>query len=236
MQIKIIATGSTKWEHFIRRWGVSFLIGEDVLFDAFGHAGVFWRNIRKYNVDTMQIKHVVVSHKDWDHIAGLWHLIEGRNDMTVYICPGFSQEFKDKINSSRAKVVELSGLSLIKEGVYSTGQIYVESEGRQIYEQSLILEMKDNLAVITGCAHPGILNIIDFVKHNLNKEIFLVIGGFHLKDSSWKEIVNIVAELKASGIKKIAPTHCTGKKATSLMQKEFQDRFIKIAPASIIEI
>ncbi len=36
MKIKIIAAGLSKWERFIRRWGVSFLIGEDVLFDALG--------------------------------------------------------------------------------------------------------------------------------------------------------------------------------------------------------
>jgi hypothetical protein len=30
MEIKLIAEGSTKWERFIRHWGLSFLIGEDV--------------------------------------------------------------------------------------------------------------------------------------------------------------------------------------------------------------
>ena len=66
MKIKIIAIGSSKWERFIRRWGVSFLIGEDVLFDAFGDPGVLLNNMRKFNVDPTKIKHIVLSHDDWD--------------------------------------------------------------------------------------------------------------------------------------------------------------------------
>lgn len=38
IQIRLIAAGISKWEHSIRKWGVSFLIGEDTLFDAFGDA------------------------------------------------------------------------------------------------------------------------------------------------------------------------------------------------------
>lgn len=43
MGIKIIAVDPTKWQRFIRRWGVSFLIDEDVLFDTFGDPGVLLR-------------------------------------------------------------------------------------------------------------------------------------------------------------------------------------------------
>jgi metal-dependent hydrolase (beta-lactamase superfamily II) len=43
MQIKVIAVGSTKWQRLIRRWGVSFLIDEDILFETFGDPYVFLR-------------------------------------------------------------------------------------------------------------------------------------------------------------------------------------------------
>jgi 7,8-dihydropterin-6-yl-methyl-4-(beta-D-ribofuranosyl)aminobenzene 5'-phosphate synthase len=99
MKIKIIATGSSKLQRFIRRWGVSFLIGEDVLFDTFGDPGVLMDNMRKFKVDTAKIKHIVLSHDDWDHITGLWCLLPNRQDITVYICPGFKREIKDRIAS-----------------------------------------------------------------------------------------------------------------------------------------
>ncbi len=85
MRIKIIAVGSSKWERLIYRWGVSFLAGEDVLFDTFGDPGVFLHNIRKFNIDTAKVKHIVLSHDDWDHIAGLWYVLDKRKDISVYI-------------------------------------------------------------------------------------------------------------------------------------------------------
>ena len=66
MQVRVIAVGSTKWERFIRRWGVSFLIGEDVLFDTFGDPGVFLGNMRRFNIEPAKIKYIVISHDDWD--------------------------------------------------------------------------------------------------------------------------------------------------------------------------
>ena len=71
MKIKVIATGASKWERFIRRWGIAFLIGDDMLFDTFGDARVFMNNVRKFKIDLSKIKHIVISHDDWDHVTGL---------------------------------------------------------------------------------------------------------------------------------------------------------------------
>ncbi|MBU1006253.1 MAG: MBL fold metallo-hydrolase, partial [Candidatus Omnitrophica bacterium] len=71
MDIKIIATGSAKRERFIKRWGVSFLIG-DLLFDTFGRPDVLFSNMRKMKIDPADIRHIVISHDHWDHVAGLW--------------------------------------------------------------------------------------------------------------------------------------------------------------------
>jgi 7,8-dihydropterin-6-yl-methyl-4-(beta-D-ribofuranosyl)aminobenzene 5'-phosphate synthase len=236
MPIKIIAVGSSKWERFIRRWGVSFLIGEDVLFDTFGDPGTLLNNMRKLEVDLSKIKHIVLSHDDWDHISGLWRLILDRKDITVYICPGFNFQVKEKIRSFGVKVIESSGFTLIKDGVYSTGELYGESEGRQIYEQSLVIETANGISVICGCAHPGIEKIIETVTKQFNKGIYMVTGGLHLKDSSETEIVNIIKFLRQRGVQKVAPMHCTGKYAEQFMRKAFGDGFIRVRQGGIIEL
>ena len=64
----------------------------------------------------------------------------------------------------------------ICRGVYSTGEI----QG-VVNEQSIIFDTDSGLVVITGCAHPGILNILKKVKEIRNKEIYLVLGCFHLE-------------------------------------------------------
>lgn len=235
MKIRILATGSSKWERFIRRWGVSFLIGDDVLFDTFGDPGVLLRNMQKFNVDASKIRHIVLSHDDWDHISGLWYLMRDKKDIVVYICPGFRQEIKDRLNSFGVRVVE-AGVSIsIKEGVYSTGQLCAEPKVNMIYEQSLVIKNVNGLAIITGCAHPGIINIVDSAKRVFSEDVNLIIGGMHLKDEPVSFIKEIIFRLKSCGVKKIAPLHCTGKVAERLLKAEYKDNCIMLKPGEDIE-
>ncbi len=237
MKIKIIATGSTKWERFIHRWGVSFLIGEDLLFDTFGKPGVLLSNMRKFNINPAQIKHIFLSHDDWDHISGLWGLIQDRSDVTVYICPGFKQEIKDRIASFGVRVVEAEALTVIKENVFSSGQMQSTCSDRVIFEQVLVLKSSRNLSIITGCAHPGIINIIDTVERQFPQgRVYALAGGFHLKDYTHDVTMHIIGVLKDKGIRRIVPTHCTGKWATKMIRYEFGYRCLKAVEGSSIEL
>ncbi|MFA6358037.1 MAG: MBL fold metallo-hydrolase [Candidatus Omnitrophota bacterium] len=237
MKIKIIAMGSSKWERFIHRWGVSFLIGEDVLFDTFGDPGVLLNNMRKFNVDIAKIKHIVLSHDDWDHISGLWYLIQNRKDITVYICPGFKQEIKDRIASLDVRVVEVEPFMEIKEDVFCSGQIQAFCADRIIFEQSLVIKFLKNLTVITGCAHPGIVNIINVVRNQFpKKRINFVLGGLHLKDNRDETNLHIIADLQNLGVVKIAPMHCTGKRATEMIRGTFSHNFVRVKEGDSIEV
>ena len=236
MQIRVIAVGSTKWERFIRRWGVSFLIGEDVLFDTFGDPGLLLRNMRKFNIDSARIKHIVLSHDDWDHVSGLWYLIRERKDIIVYICPGFKQEIKDKISLFGVKVIEVGGVTRIKDDIYSGGEFYGESEERKIYEQSVVIKTADGLVVICGCAHSGVVKIVRDVKEGFQARVCLLIGGFHLKDNTDEANRNIIQKLQELGVRRVAPMHCTGRRATDAMREAFGNDFIQAKVGSNIEI
>jgi len=235
MQIRVIAVGSTKWQRFIRRWGVSFLIGEDVLFDTFGDPGALLRNTRKFKINIAKIKHIVLSHDDWDHISGLWYLLPGRKDITVYICPGFKQKLKERISSFGVKIIEANEAIQIKENIYSTGELSGESKGDTIYEQSVVIKTADGLAVICGCAHPGVVNIIRDVQQVFQAKVFSLIGGFHLKDNKYETNRDIIEELQGFGVRKIAPMHCTGKRATERMRIVFGNGFVLIKEGDVIE-
>ena len=236
MQIKVIVTGSTKWDRFIGRWGVSFLIGEDILFDTFGEPYTFLNNIQKMNIDIPKIKHIIISHDDWDHISGLWYIINRYKDLNVYICPNFKQRIKDRIESFRVNIIEANGLLGIKGDIFSTGQMDGKSEGRIISEQSLVIKTTDGLIVITGCAHPGIINIVENVKKQFKENIHLVLGGLHLKGYTEEQIYELTSKLRNYRVNKIAPSHCTGELAIKLIKKEYNNNFIQMKQGSIIEI
>ena len=56
--------------------------------------------------------------------------------------------------------------------------------GAQILEQSMIVDTVEGTVVITGCAHPQILDIVRKLKTIIPKDIHLVFGGFHLLHTS----------------------------------------------------
>lgn len=111
----------------------------------------------------------------------------------------------------------------ICEGVHTSGVI----EG-WIKEQSLVLETEKGLVLMTGCAHPRVVNIINRVRDIFGKDIFMVLGGFHLAGFEKKEIREIIRNFRSSGIQKVGPAHCSGDEARTLFQEEYQEDFIKV--------
>ena len=236
MQIKLLAEGSTKWERFIKHWGISFLIGDDVLFDTFGDAGVFWRNLKGMRVDLDKIRHIIISHDHWDHLAGLWLFLDKHKYVTVYICPGFSQETKERIASLGVPVVEVAGPMEIKAGIYTTGQIKGIYAGRDIYEQAIVIKNARGLAIITGCAHPGIATIVNKVREYFSEPLLLVAGGFHLKEASQETIGKIIDMLKSIGVQKVAPLHCSGALAQDIFKRAWGQDYIGLTAGKVLEL
>ncbi|MFA4988247.1 MAG: hypothetical protein WC572_01465, partial [Candidatus Omnitrophota bacterium] len=158
-------------------------------------------------------------------------------DISTYICPGFCEEAKQKISSFAPCLIECEGPVFIREGVFSTGQMRGAHEGDCIFEQGLVVKSPCGLAVVTGCAHPGIINILNRVKELFPGEgIGCVFGGFHLKDSKEGEISDIISGMRDLGVARVAPTHCTGRKATEMMRRSFCGGFVKVREGETLDL
>jgi 7,8-dihydropterin-6-yl-methyl-4-(beta-D-ribofuranosyl)aminobenzene 5'-phosphate synthase len=114
--------------------------------------------------------------------------------------------------------------------VFLTGEM-----GNRIAEQSLFLKSDSGLIVITGCSHPGIVEILRRVKTLNNSNIYLVVGGFHLMNHSPSQVTKIIEEIRKLGVKKIAPTHCTGEKAIELFREAYGDHCIKSGTGKVFD-
>lgn len=228
MEIKIVAEASTKLQRLFVGWGVSFLIDNDLLFDTFSNGEVIRDNFLKLGIDVKQIKYIVISHEHWDHYGGLWYVLENNPEVKVYICRSFTEEFKSKIKKFNVPLIEVSGLAEIKPNIFSTGEIIGEYDGQPLPEQSLIIKDK-KISIITGCSHPGIIEIIKKVKTYFSEPVYLVLGGFHLIDKSVSEVKQIVNEFKNLEVEKVAPCHCTGKQAVKLFKQNFKENFIEVS-------
>lgn len=93
----------------------------------------------------------------------------------------------------------------------------------------LVLHEADGLAIVTACAHSGILNIVADVSERFNLPIVSVIGGLHLTGATQDRISRTLAELKALGVRKVLPCHCSGED----FMKNFPRR---LTTGSVIEI
>lgn len=139
----------------------------------------------------------------------------------------------------RAKLNLSSSSVEIVPGVKTSGQILRESKfevqdhflkeeepGYQINddvfeEQALFIQTKKGLVIVSGCGHPGIVNVVTQARKSFDKRIYMVIGGFHLSSANKDRILKTMDGLKALGVDRIAPTHCTGFEALKMMSDRF---------------
>jgi 7,8-dihydropterin-6-yl-methyl-4-(beta-D-ribofuranosyl)aminobenzene 5'-phosphate synthase len=182
-------------------WGFSCLIEttEKILFDTGDSGENLIYNLEQLNIQPESITGVVISHNHWDHTGGLKKFL--------------------KLNSN-AKVFRPRSLSKpteISPSIYTTGAL-----GRLIKEQSLVVNTEKGNLVITGCAHPGLANIID--KATPLGTIYGVLGGFH----GFSKLE------KLRGIKIIAPCHCT--QYIQQIRQRYPAEFKEIRAGTILEV
>ena len=84
---------------------------------------------------------------------------------------------------------------------------------------SLVVKGEHGYSIILGCAHAGVINILEEVSELLNtKEFYAVVGGMHIGGQSKIFCENVVDKLvKDYKVKVWRPSHCTGFQAASML-------------------
>jgi 7,8-dihydropterin-6-yl-methyl-4-(beta-D-ribofuranosyl)aminobenzene 5'-phosphate synthase len=153
---------------------------------------------------------------------------------------------KEMITSCGNQIIESREPYFDSENLFTvTGQIprktnfeklkyesYLERAGVKEFDnilddQAIAINIKDKgLLIISGCAHSGIINTVNYSKEITGVDkVYGVIGGFHLPP----KIKSNVTEKTIEAFKKInpeiiVPMHCTGTYAISRFIHEFQDK------------
>ena len=96
-------------------------------------------------------------------------------------------------------------------------------------DQAIVIHVKDKgLIVLSGCAHSGIVNTVNYAKAFTGMDkIHAIIGGFHLARSTDAEIKKTIYYLKNIKPAYIIPSHCTGFRAISQIAQEMPEVFIE---------
>ncbi|HSQ26891.1 MAG TPA: MBL fold metallo-hydrolase [Anaerolineales bacterium] len=214
-------------------WGYSALIeykGETTLFDTGGDGATLLKNMQILGTDPTKIERVVLSHNHSDHTGGVMALLELGIRPTIYMLPSFPDDFKQRFSQYTTIIEVVSGQS-ITTGLMTTGEM-----PRNVPEQALVIETDSGVVVITGCAHPGIVEIVEQVREVFDDPVLLVMGGFHLRSKSRSEIELILRDFRRLGVEQVAPSHCTGDTAIAMFAREYGENFIQAGAGKVIQL
>ncbi|TFG01232.1 MAG: MBL fold metallo-hydrolase [Promethearchaeota archaeon] len=83
-------------------------------------------------------------------------------------------------------------------------------------DKCLIFEYNENIVLLTGCCHSGIMNTVDYVKNmtDTDKPITHIIGGMHMASASKERFSSTIKFFKTLKSEKLNlfPIHCSGER------------------------
>lgn len=230
----------------LAEFGLSYLIEADkkVLFDT-GASDVFIENARRLNISLDDVETVVLSHGHWDHGNGLSFLtghkliahpevFKKRYNKKDQRYIGLNHEFTD-IKERFAVTLSSKPVHISPEIIFlgeiprlhnfeAAATYFYDDKGNDDFvldDSGLAIITSNGLVVVSGCAHAGICNTIDYARKltGLNNT-YAVFGGFHLRNDG-EQTLRTIEFFKKLNIPKIYPAHCTALPALA----KFYDAF-----------
>lgn len=109
------------------------------------------------------------------------------------------------------------------------------------HEQNLLIRENGKYTLIAGCAHKGIVNIVEKAEELISDKLVTAISGFHLfnpvnkKSESIEFIINMAKYLNNKDTI-FYTCHCTGNKAFNILKEELRDKIMYLSTGQIIEL
>jgi 7,8-dihydropterin-6-yl-methyl-4-(beta-D-ribofuranosyl)aminobenzene 5'-phosphate synthase len=226
-----------------------------------GASDKFLQNAANLEVDIAAIDYVFISHGHSDHIGGLHDFLKINTKAKIVLSKNaLTQRYysnrnglKDISSKIELKNIESRFVFVDSETVFKN-EIHVfpcqvcsnpmpkankmllkKSENEIIADdfnhELIVCFGKNDMIVYSGCAHCGVLNILDSVMQTIGKPISMVFGGFHLLDGfegqyeTESEINKLAQELNSHYPEtKFYTGHCTGENVYKLLKDKLKDK------------
>lgn len=228
-----------------------------LLFDL-GSSDLYFKNAQVLGIDLKAVDTVVISHGHYDHGGGLKHFMSINSTAKIYIHIDAFDDFysikqksieyigldKSLSDNPRISFVHndividdklqlFSNVKMHEKRFSLNKQLKEKKDGKYkednfLHEQNLIIYEKGAKALIAGCSHNGITNIIQAFISITGGIPNFVFGGFHLSASGCKheseKVIHKLAERLDEWDAKYFTCHCTGTKPYQLLKQTLNDK------------
>jgi len=222
-----------------------------VLVDA-GATDAFLKNAQHLGIDITQVDTLILSHGHYDHSGGILAFAKKNPFAKIYMQKSAGDDYfsvredKNVYIGIDKEILQLPGLHMVEGDLEIDGELFLFSgiKGRRlwpksnlrlkkkegdiyvqddfVHEQCLVISAEGKKLLLSGCAHNGILNILDRYREIYADMPDAVISGFHMvqKEYSDEDVKNI--QKTAEELKQYRTLfftgHCTGKEAFDMMK------------------
>ena len=244
--------------------------GHHILFDT-GAGCIFKRNAEKLGVDLATVDLLVISHGHYDHGGGLRTFLEVNSRAKIFIHKqafeahyskrpeGVASIGLDETLLPNERFVFCGDQAVIDENIEifsrvkakrlfpSCNAMLLMKRGDEFvpddfaHEQNLVIQQDGKTMLIAGCAHKGIVNIVDACKDRLGQYPDYFVGGFHLtgqrgNQSETPDVVDAIGEYLASMPARYYTCHCTGKENLQRLKRILGERIRPLSTGDRISI
>ena len=141
----------------------------------------------------------------------------------------------------------------IESGIHATGYVSRETDfedtGGPFYldqqmqvedpivdDQSLWFRSAEGLVILLGCAHAGIVNIIEQCMQvsGVNR-LHAIVGGLHLVNADNHRMTKTIEALRKYSPDLVGACHCTGDHAIVELKQVFGDKFVRCGSGTELE-
>jgi len=155
---------------------------------------------------------------------------------------GMNVASAEAIRKATTGVVWSTRPTEILDGIFVTGEIprqntFEDTGGRffldaactepdpLLDDQALFFDTTEGLVVLLGCAHSGVVNTLEYVRHLAGgRPIHTILGGLHLLAANPERIDKTLVAFRRLDVQRLAPAHCTGLPALAQLWTAFPGR------------
>ena len=234
-----------------------------------GATAAFIDNAKALGIDLTKVDAVIISHGHYDHTGGLLAFAKINPNAKIYIQKSALGEFYNYRNQKEKYIGMDKKISDLEQVVFLDGDLKLDEElhifsgvtGRKLWpkgneilkkkcgdefiqddfchEQYLVVREGGRRVLLSGCAHNGILNILEKYEELYGEKPTHVISGFHMmkkkdytrEDTSMIEetgrILNQMNTCFYSG-------HCTGEYPLGILKDILKSKLIEIHSGEVI--